>query len=912
MILDYYFNKKKKQFAISYVKDNGGKGLLKYNVARFKTFTHHPNGKFRDVFGQACSESYTENPKWCDYLTFIEELPETDRKLLQGKATPKLYTFDIEVAYDADEFPEPSEAKFPVQTISVVNDKFDAIVLGTKSMTREEELKTTQRYHAWLGGSDFFKMLGLPMPRFQYLHFETESVMLEYFLKNIVAKAPAMAGWNSLGFDWYYITTRIQRYYPNIILNSCSMDWTMDSRRIVDFKNQKVYLKIPTHTLLIDMMDVVGSFDYSVLPIKENLSLDYISTNSVGMSKIKYEGDLQKLYYEDYPTYVFYNMIDSVLVQFIDKKFQTLQSLYIQSQICKNKALTSLSKIAIAESMFFKYFTKNNIKIVPRTATPEDLGEYEGAYVCQPTPGKHMFNSCNDFASLYPRTIITCNLSVENYLGGPSDFTEEQRAAFRNDPNYFVTVTDCVFANDKDYAFKAIQDELGKDRNVQKYLYKKMDATVAVDLDHIKEGHTDIKDSKYADDVISKLKEIGFDIEKPSDIKNYDLNDFDAKLNFEITYLSNYEQGIKYVMNGMYGGCGNRYFEWYNQNLASSITGEARNIIHKMESHIPEHFENHWYEMTDLHKKLGIEVDKKRTDIVKVVYGDTDSLYMTYANLLETIKDVDKMSVHDKINVIVKINTEYLNEHNREYMAKYYTTRHSRDMVHEFELETVSLSGIWLDVKKRYAQMIVWQDGKWFDEGHYKVKVKGLEVVKGSYPQPARNILKGLLNTLLSEDSDNLIHILNREMQVGKCQWMQAPLNTIVPSISCHKYNEYVISDNEPDGPVCKKGAPFHMKGLAYYNWLRQIHNLPGDPVYQGKLKYYIVFNPNRRKTTTDQIFVYHPDNYPEWAEQYAPIDRAAMFNKYVMDPFNRILKAIGMPELQMNGSLCTGSLFDF
>ena len=911
MILDYYYNSKKKQFALSYVTESGGKKLLKYNVARFKSYTNSKNGQFKDPFGSPVSPCYVENPKWCDFLTFIEEgMPEKDRKLIHGKATPRLYTFDIEVAYDKDVFPEPSEARFPIQTISVVNDVFDAIVLGTKPMTEEDESKTAQRYHEWLKTSEFFKMLGLKMPRFQYIYFETEEEMLDYFLKNIVAKAPALAGWNSLGFDWYYISTRVKSFYPSIIFSSCSMDWTTDRQRVVDFKNQNIYLQIPNHTLLIDMMDIVGSFDYSVMPIKENLSLDYIASNSVGMSKIKYDGDLQELYEKDYATYVFYNMIDSVLVQFIDRKFQTLNGLYIQSQICKNRALTSLSKIAIAESMFFKYFYKNGIKIVPRTQTPDDLGNYPGAYVRVPTPGKHNYVSCNDFASLYPRTIITCNISIENYLGIVNEqFTEQDLERYRKNPKYFVTESGCVFKNDKDYAFKAIQMELGDDRNVTKYLYKKIDASVAVDLDHLIQGKK-VENRKYDQDIVDHLKEIGFDIACANDIKKYDLKAFESKLKFEITYMSNTEQGIKYVMNGMYGGCGNRFFEWYNINIAASITAEARNIIHRMEEHIPQYFQDNWFSMSDLHKKLGIKVHKTNDQLINVIYGDTDSLYMSYQGLLNTVEGIEKMSTHDKIDLIVKINTMFLNEHNRQYMDAYYKTRHSRDMVHEFELETVALSGVWLDVKKRYAQMIVWQDGKWFDEGHYKVKVKGLEVVKGSFPEPSRKILKGLLNTLLEVEGKELIHMLNAEMQRGKEAWMKDDVLNIVPSITCNGYDKYVESDDGNFGPVTIKGTPFQIKGLAYYNWLRQHYNLPGEPVYHGKLKYYIVKHPGKKKSAPDQIFVFSPDDYPTWAEQYAPIDRVAMFEKYVVDPMNRILGAIKMPLLSVYGDV-SASLFD-
>ena len=71
-----------------------------------------------------------------------------------------------------------------------------------------------------------------------------------------------------------------------------------------------------------------------------------------------------------------------------------------------------------------------------------------------------------------------------------------------------------------------------------------------------------------------------------------------------------------------------------------------------------------WTTLYDVHKQLGIEVDQEKAkevlenayyvpkevdpdtynepSFVIPVYGDTDSLYISYENLLKTIKGVDK------------------------------------------------------------------------------------------------------------------------------------------------------------------------------------------------------------------------------------------------------------------------------
>lgn len=930
MILDYNYHKQKHQLSISYVTEQGGKSILRYNVNRFKSYTPDPNGPFVNWNSERCNIRMTDRPGWTEFKTFIEELPEADKRLLLGKRNPRLYAFDIEVEVDPMEFPEPSEAKFPILTISVVNDRLDAIVLGVKKLTDPERLQ--QRYEDWLNSLDFYKKLGLKTPKANYIYFETEREMLEYFLKQVVAKCPVMAGWNSLEFDWQYIQNRIKLFYPEMSFNMCSIDWTMKGKQIQNFKGEKIRLSMPNHTLVLDMMDIIGTYDMAVMPIKENLSLNYISTESIGVGKIQYDGDLQHLYNTDYATYVFYNMIDSVLVQLIDMRFKTLSILYTQSLICRNDISTAFSKIKITESMFFNYFYEHNIKIVPSEKFTGERGTLMGAYVRQPTAGKHQLVGCNDFASLYPSVIVTCNLSIENYIGSLADgtFKESDLDKYRKDPNYFVSVAGCVYKNDKDYSFKIIQAGLKKLRGVTKYLSKELDATVMTDIDHIIEGR-EVHYREYSRNCIDALKELDYNILTSNDLqKVLDIKELKRKLQNEITFMVCKEQAIKLIMNSMYGGSSHVAFEWFNINLANDITGEGRNLIHIMEHHIPEYLQENWPSMHDLHKKLGIELKKMPFRTIyeetftkdlsifaQPVAGDTDSIYFCYEGLLNTIKGHENMSITERARIIEQLNTQFMNQHNKDIMTSYYRGRHTRnvdtDMIHEFELETIAYSEIRLDVKKRYSQMLIWKDGKYFDEDHLKQKTKGLEMIKASYPAPARKILAGLVKTLLMSEDKNLIHILNAEMQKGREAWMNADIESISPAISVNGYTKYIVSDNDPRTGVREtKGCPFAVRGLAYYNWLRQTKGLPGDPLYGGKMKYYIVKSQQaRKKSDKDTIFTFQPSALPKWAEQYAPCDREALFQKCVLDPFNRILSAIGEKQLHANGYIEV-SLFDF
>ena len=744
--------------------------------------------------------------------------------------------------------------------------------------------------------------------------------MLAYFLKNIVAKVPVLAGWNSMLFDWQYVQNRIKGYYPDINLSNSSCNWTMSYKTYTDLVGNKIKLSIPNHTVLLDMMDVIEQ-DYVVMPIKESMSLDYIAYESLGVNKIKYEGTLYDLYFDDYQKYVFYNAIDSVLVQLIDKRFKTLQNIYTQALYCREKIGLAFSKIAVSEALVFNYFYDHGIKVIPERQDDIHRGELQGAYVRIPTPGKHNYVCCNDFASLYPSTIITCNLSFENFLG--NDFTEAELEAFKRDPNYFVSTAGNVYKNDTDYAFKVIQATLKANRNIFKYLAKGLYADVMDDVEKMIAKEFILHHS-YKDEYVKAMAEIGYNIHSSEDLANIDIVEFKPKLATLIEFYTSYEQAMKLLGNSMYGGSSHISFFWFNMGLANDITGEARNIIHLMESHIPKYIREEWPWMKDVHKALGITVNPDKAlrilnesgdeSFVKVIYGDTDSLYISYNQLVRTIDGYEKMTPSERGRIVVDFNTKYLDAHNREVMSEHYKNRHV-ESVQNFELETLALAGVWLDVKKRYAQVLLWKDGKTYDpkENELPMKAKGLEMIKASYPKQAREGIKRLVRYLLedSEDGEYLLHRLNIKMQEEKQAFFKADIDDICGSVKVSNYNKYIISDDDPKQLHVADKCPYNVRALGNYNRIRKAYNLPGDPIYGGKMKWFVYYPMGTVKRDNYEYFAYPAKNYPKWADKYAPVAKNEMFKKLMLDPFNRIIESVNIGTLNIDGSIQMGfSLF--
>ena len=170
-----------------------------------------------------------------------------------------------------------------------------------------------------------------------------------------------------------------------------------------------------------------------------------------------------------------------------------------------------------------------------------------------------------------------------------------------------------------------------------------------------------------------------------------------------------------------------------------------------------------------------------------------NSLYISYENILKTIKNNENMSLEEKAHFIVNLNTGFLDEHNREYMKEYYASRFV-DSVQNFELETVALSGVWLDVKKRYAQLLLWKDGKTFDVDSLPLKTKGLEIIKSSYPKQARESLKRLVRFLLEDTSNEyLLQKLNIKIQEEKRLFYSADIEDICGNVGVQGYTKYIL-----------------------------------------------------------------------------------------------------------------------
>jgi len=507
MIIDRQWNQKEQKLVISYVDKLGNRQFYQKYLHHFKTYEYDPDGEFENWDGKKCKRVYkdttTYKPNEFDILEFMYEMEPEINKLLHAQYFPKLYVYDIETEI-SDVFPDPQQALQKITSISLVGPDMSCIVYGLHKLNEEQIGLFRKRYLDWIEENEFasnFKKskLNNKEPKVLYQYFETEEEILKHFFTKILPHIPALAGWNSYNFDYQYMWNRIVRLFGRgeayNMVRKASPTGELGKITWVEQNGTKHHIPSPLHIANLDYMEIVKQYDYILRPY-ESYSLDWVGNAAVKAHKIKYEGTLQDLYERDPEWYYFYNAVDSLIVNLIDKKLKSLESPCAVSSVTLVPLLAAMGQVALGTANVFEEFYNKGKRVVwDYDAIERTKIAYEGAF-CGCVPGRYEYTVCFDFASLYPRQVRSCNLSFENFLYnkvGPDSFgrytimpwSEKELEEKRKDPNYFVTIMGNVYKNDKDYAFKNIQSNLQVLRDKYKYTGQRIESQLLVEIDKL-------------------------------------------------------------------------------------------------------------------------------------------------------------------------------------------------------------------------------------------------------------------------------------------------------------------------------------------------------------------------------------------------------------------------------------------
>ena len=250
------------------------------------------------------------------------------------------------------------------------------------------------------------------------------------------------------------------------------------------------------------------------------------------------------------------------------------------------------------ESLIFKFCREKEV-VIPVLPTPKQSGEdsYEGAIVLDPEPGFYSTSTIGvcDFASLYPSTIVSENISHDSLLWVKD---------FKTDGTLIAHQWGCEDFDDwKGYAYTDIEyDIIRPDPEDHRKVPRK-----------IKCGRRICRFAQPLDGSKSTLPQITTWLLKARSAKKKEMakeNDPEQKALLDAEQLA-----YKLTGNSLYGQLGSGTFKIRLQALAASVTAYGRKQI--------------MFAKAAIEKFYGPEANHPKCS-AKVMYGDTDSLFVEF------------------------------------------------------------------------------------------------------------------------------------------------------------------------------------------------------------------------------------------------------------------------------------------
>jgi DNA polymerase elongation subunit (family B) len=274
------------------------------------------------------------------------------------------------------------------------------------------------------------------------------------------------------------------------------------------------------------------------------------------------------------------------------------------------------------------------------------------------------------------------------------------------------------------------------------------------------------------------------------------------------------------------------------------------------------------------------------------VYIDTDSIYFLAEPLVKhrfpDYKSFDQERMANEVNTIAEETQVFLNKFYDVFADKFFFIPKDK---HRFEIkkEYISKAGFWV-AKKRYAQWMILKNGIKCD----KLDVKGLDVVRSSFPKAFQDFMAKMLKEILMGKTREEI---DADLMGFKAKLSEIPVNKIAKGGAIKELSKYDNGKWKKGDSVAsfEKGTPAHVKAGIAYNRLLKFFNCPfkHEPIRDGdKVKWvYLKNNPLGIEGLAFKDYN-DPPQIMEFIKTY--IDREGIYNAELdnkIDDFYNALK---------------------
>ncbi len=531
---------------------------MKYVACEDTDPQRHPS--FRSWDGKSVKQVEVNQPDRYAIYEFLDALPESEKSEIFEFNLPKIYFIDIETEI-VDGFPEAADVKdvngnvtkegasTQVLSISVVYDD-KIILLGLKELSEETQQRIVTNTNK------YFEKFGTEY-KFKYIKYDDEFDMLYAFFYKMVPKMPILTGWNFLNYDWLYLVNRARKISKYVNGKHYKIDPAVSSLTKKMNKIWSTDFEVPAHRMIFDYMQLYEICDTSI-KVKESSSLDFVSSKLVGVEKIKYvnsiyklkqdstvfgyqfkEGDicrtdgdilymyngierieftkekfepykslfkeinvsnLQKLYEEDFEIYMYYNAVDSVLVQKIHEARNYISIIYAISSLAQIRIVdvvsqmnNALGSLAITEGVLRNRFRQMDNIVLFRDEKGDAESTIAGGWVKDPVVGMNQWCVTYDFASLYPTTQRQFYIAPETFVGLQDEKNKDRCTNGRmiDLEKHVLCVNGVVFEKRKSPTLIMLEDVYADRKKNKKIMMQKKEELKSV-VDEIKKLEAEI------------------------------------------------------------------------------------------------------------------------------------------------------------------------------------------------------------------------------------------------------------------------------------------------------------------------------------------------------------------------------------------------------------------------------------
>jgi DNA polymerase elongation subunit (family B) len=817
--------------------DTTGYSTMPYRKYAYKK---DPHGQHLSMYG----DKLTRISKWekedSDDL-FESDIPETTRVLVDMYDTDlpskghTVLTFDIEVEMISG-LPNTKEAQNEITAIA-----------STDSVSKIYEVFVLDKANKIKNNAKEFSKDGREVK----VHiFNNEKNLLLAFLNYYQGVDPTiLTGWNIDFFDIPYLYNRIK--------NVCGEGHAKRLSRIGEAFWSPYREKFSFGGVsILDYINLYKTYTYT---LEASYTLNYIATKELGRGKLEYEGSLDDLFETDLEKFIEYNITDVELVVAMDNKLQFIE---LCRAVCHAGFVPYEDYIYSSKWLEGACLGYLKTKGLIATNKPKDRRErmqalkdnnqekFIGAYVKEPIVGKYDWIYDLDLTSLYPSIIMTLNISPETKVGKVEGWDAEEN----------------IRGAEKTYKV------VGKDGDEYSYTSQELKEV--------------IKDSNLGIAANGVL----YTQDKPGLIADILNNWFDKRVEFRKLEKKYGEAGDtekyefyakrqlvqKILLNSMYGVLGLPAFRFYDVDNAEAVTLTGQVVIKKTA------------EMANIKywKELGTKEDYN-------VYIDTDSIYMMAEPLVKhrypNYKEFDEKRMATEVNTIAEETQTFLNTFYDMLAERFFYIPKEK---HRFEIkkEYISKAGFWV-AKKRYAQWMIMKNGIPCD----KLDVKGLDVVRSSFPKAFQDQMSGMLkDILMGKDND----YVDKKLLEFKNSMPSLPVRTIAKGGAIKELSKYDKGVWRKDGGDAiasfEKGTPAHVKAGITYNRLLKFFDCPfkNEPIRDGdKVKWvYLKTNPLGLDTVAFKDYN-DPKEIMDFVEQY--VDRDMIYKAELENKVNDFYNAL-------------------